>query len=220
MTKHMRQLDGATGDPMFAAFAQMRICALLDQWIREYPTDFAVRGTAGALNALAKLVISHTHLLQYGCDLLSFIETLPTLVDEDFEWALPGDDISQESDRKSTNSQEEEPTNHSEVASSESHTEDNTRPLGATARERASSLLMAKALAPAGSLSSEGSDVPARQQLKDVQKLAFDFLNVTVDDLAIEWTRILLEQFLRIKVQRISVVAAFVLLLNFKRSIA
>ncbi|KAG2744218.1 ras GEF [Suillus brevipes Sb2] len=52
MQKRMRQLDNSTGDPMFASYAQMRICNLLETWTQAYPQDFAVPGAPGALHAL------------------------------------------------------------------------------------------------------------------------------------------------------------------------
>jgi hypothetical protein len=75
-----------------------RICQLLEDWIREYPHDFAVRGTLGALNALIKSIISKTHLLHYGSGLLPFLERLPGLADQDAAWALKVDISDTDSD--------------------------------------------------------------------------------------------------------------------------
>ena len=83
---------------MFARFAQMRICHLLELWIGDDPHDFAVRGTAGALSALVKSIISKTYLLHYGSEFLPFLELLSSLFDKDVAWALKIDDNAEESD--------------------------------------------------------------------------------------------------------------------------
>ncbi|KAI0271372.1 ras guanine nucleotide exchange factor domain-containing protein [Gloeopeniophorella convolvens] len=87
LQKRMRQLDQASDDPMFTCFAQMRICQLVEVWIQDYPHDFAVGGAADALNALVKSILTKTHLLHYGTDLLPFLEGRP-LEDRDSAWAL------------------------------------------------------------------------------------------------------------------------------------
>ncbi|KAI0335287.1 ras GEF [Cubamyces sp. BRFM 1775] len=88
MQKRMRSLDGPTGDPMFACYAQMRICQLLDLWISLYPTDFAVPGASSALAALIKSIITKTYLLHYGAEFLPFLEVVAGLKDKDASWAL------------------------------------------------------------------------------------------------------------------------------------
>ncbi|KDQ54927.1 hypothetical protein JAAARDRAFT_38040 [Jaapia argillacea MUCL 33604] len=98
MQKRMHQLEEPSWDPMLASFAQMRICHLLSQWIKEYPGDFAVRGTAGALSALVKSIVGKTHLLYHACDLLPFVDLLSTLRDPDSAWTLKFDDPIDESD--------------------------------------------------------------------------------------------------------------------------
>ncbi|KAH8102648.1 ras GEF [Cristinia sonorae] len=102
MQKRMRALDEPTGDPMFACFAQMKICCLLDNWMRLYPNDFAVPGTAGALSALLKSVLGKTYLLQYGSEFIPFMELLPTLEDKDAAWALKVEDPKYDSDDSSS----------------------------------------------------------------------------------------------------------------------
>ncbi|KAI0639385.1 ras GEF [Trametes polyzona] len=88
MQKRMRSLDHPTGDPMFACYAQMRICQLLDLWINMYPTDFAVPGASSALAALIKSIITKTYLLHYGAEFLPFLEMVSSLKDKDASWAL------------------------------------------------------------------------------------------------------------------------------------
>ncbi|KAH8998887.1 ras guanine nucleotide exchange factor domain-containing protein, partial [Lactarius hatsudake] len=97
MQKRMRQLDQSSDDPMFACFAQMRICHLLEVWIQDYPHDFVVGAAADALNALIKSIITKTHLLHYGSDLLPFLEARP-LHDKDSVWAMKVDEPIVEND--------------------------------------------------------------------------------------------------------------------------
>ncbi|KAI0778171.1 ras GEF [Trametes elegans] len=104
MQKRMRSLDHPTGDPMFACYAQMRICQLLDLWIGLYPTDFAVPGASSALAALIKSVITKTYLLHYGADFLPFLEMISGLKDKDASWALK---VEEESSDTSSISDEE-----------------------------------------------------------------------------------------------------------------
>jgi len=59
----------------------------LEVWIQDYPHDFAVGAAADALNALVKSIVTKTHLLHYGSDLLPFLEGRP-LQDKDAAWAL------------------------------------------------------------------------------------------------------------------------------------
>ncbi|KAL7285299.1 hypothetical protein ACG7TL_000394 [Trametes sanguinea] len=94
MQKRMRSLDGPSGDPMFACYAQMRICQLLDLWISTYPTDFAVPGASSALAALIKSIITKTYLLHYGAEFLPFLEVVAGLQDKDASWALKVEDES------------------------------------------------------------------------------------------------------------------------------
>ncbi|TCD71512.1 hypothetical protein EIP91_008893 [Steccherinum ochraceum] len=102
MQKRMRALDEPLGDPMFACFAQMKICCLLDTWMHLYPTDFAVPGTAGALSALLKSILGKTYLLQYGSEFIPFMELLPTLDDKDAAWAMKVEDPKYDSDDSSS----------------------------------------------------------------------------------------------------------------------
>jgi threonyl-tRNA synthetase len=76
----------------------MSICRLLADWIHDYPHDFAVRDTAGALSALVKSIIAKTHLIHYGLEFLPFLEVLPNLVDQDTIWALKVEGPTYESD--------------------------------------------------------------------------------------------------------------------------
>jgi hypothetical protein len=74
-----------------------RVCNLLEAWVQDYPHDFAVGAAADALNALVKSIITKTHLLHYGSDLLPFLEGRP-LQDKDAAWALKVDEPTAEGD--------------------------------------------------------------------------------------------------------------------------
>ncbi len=74
-----------------------RICHLLEVWIQDYPHDFVVGAAADALNALIKSIVTKTHLLHYGSDLLPFLEGRP-LHDKDSAWAIKVDEPTVESD--------------------------------------------------------------------------------------------------------------------------
>jgi len=69
----------------------------LEAWVQDYPHDFAVGAAADALNALVKSIITKTHLLHYGSDLLPFLEGRP-LQDKDASWALKVDEPTAEGD--------------------------------------------------------------------------------------------------------------------------
>ncbi|KAH9946633.1 ras GEF [Amylocystis lapponica] len=158
MQKRMRALDRPSGDPMFGCFAQMRICLLLDSWISFYPNDFAVPGTAGALAAIIKSILSKTYLLHYGSEFLPFLELVSNLKDRDKLWALKVEDESDDSSIMSDDEGLSAADTESPISSNPSHhiledhrTVSNPAPAPAShpvlSRERKSSLpLTAKAL--------------------------------------------------------------------------
>ncbi|KAJ3530908.1 hypothetical protein NMY22_g8378 [Coprinellus aureogranulatus] len=207
MQKRMRQLDSPCGDPMFACFAQMRICNLLETWIRDYPDDFAVKGTAGALNALIRSIISKTHLLHYGSEFLPFLEMLPSRYDQDAAWALKADISADESDDSYSLLEGEEddieppqpqPPSDTPVAIVPSSREPAQPP--SALRERKSSLPLPKAILSSHSTqSNQAVDLSPKQHLKDLQKLANDVLNADSEEFAQEVTRRWAKQFLSIK---------------------
>ncbi|KAG7099241.1 hypothetical protein E1B28_001104 [Marasmius oreades] len=206
MQKRMRQLDNPTGDPIFACFAQMRICHLLELWIGDYPNDFAVRGTAGALSALIKSIISKTYLLHYGSDFLPFLELLPTLVDKDGAWALKFEDIAVESDDSYDDDDES-------IKSETKHQVPTITPpkkmsnASAPNRERKSSLpLSAKSLFPGSSTFGSNSsgdqdsmDFNTKQQLRELVRLANEVNMIDSEEIAQEITRIEKKLFLEIE---------------------
>uniref|UniRef100_A0A0W0G3J5 Ras GEF n=1 Tax=Moniliophthora roreri TaxID=221103 RepID=A0A0W0G3J5_MONRR len=206
MQKRMRQLDNPSGDPIFACYAQMRICHLLELWIGDYDYDFSVRGTAGALSALIKSIISKTYLLHYGSDFLPLLELLPTLVDRDVAWALKVDDIADESDDSYSLLEDDDESVRSEIkphsppASPPKH-KSSVNP----ARERKSSLpLSAKSLFPGSATSSSNDDPDSldfhpKQQLRELLKLANEVHATDSEEIAQEITRIEKKLFLEIK---------------------
>ncbi|KAF9270242.1 ras GEF [Marasmius fiardii PR-910] len=204
MQKRMRQLDNPTGDPIFACFAQMRICYLLELWIGDYPHDFAVRGTAGALSALIKSIISKTYLLHYGSDFLPFLELLPTLVDKDSAWALKADDIADESDDSYSYMEDDDDSIKSEIKPEvpPATPPKKTSSVSAPNRERKSSLpLSAKSLFSGSSNSGDmdSMEFNTKQQLRELVKLANEVNMIDSDEIAQEITRIEKKLFLEIE---------------------
>ncbi|KDQ63732.1 hypothetical protein JAAARDRAFT_29764 [Jaapia argillacea MUCL 33604] len=209
MQKRMRQLDEPSADPMFACFAQMRICHLLETWMQDYPGDFAVRGTQGALAALVRSIIGKTHLLHYGSDFLPFIENYPNLVDNDSAWALKVTDHTYESDDSSSNFGEEEdaamPTD-TRQSGSPSRSGPNGKS-GTYGRERkyslpltAKSLVAGEMMLPSiSSNSSDPSDLTPKQILKELQKMAQEVSLLESMVLAEEITRLESKLFLEIE---------------------
>ncbi|KAJ7630961.1 ras guanine nucleotide exchange factor domain-containing protein [Roridomyces roridus] len=210
MQLRLRQLDQPSGDPMFACFAQMRICHLLEQWIRDYPYDFKVRGTPSALSALFKSITSKTYLLHYGSDFLPFHEMLPNLVDKDAAWAhkpdYPEDESDYDDDEKSavltlgsTYSSDLETT----LPSSRSPAKPKATPAIPTPfRERKGSLPLGNKLIISQTTSngsSNGSAEDERLQLKKLLKLAADLNAADSEEIAQEITRMEVELFLDIE---------------------
>src|SRR5260221_11697899 len=83
------------------------MCHLLEVWIQDYPHDFAVGAAADALNALVKSIVTKTHLLHYGTDLLPFLEGRP-LQDKDTAWAIQVNEPTAESDESYTFSEDDD----------------------------------------------------------------------------------------------------------------
>ncbi|KAK7058945.1 hypothetical protein VNI00_001569 [Paramarasmius palmivorus] len=205
MQKRMRQLDNPSGDPIFACYAQMRICHLLELWMKDYPHDFSVRGTAGALSALIKSIISKTYLLHYGSDFLPFLELLPTLVDKDAGWALKIDDSADESDDSYSMLEEDDESIKSEIRPQPVvSSPPKPKSTGAHARERKSSLpLSARSLFQSSAASSNSDpdslDIAPKQQLRELVKLANEVNNTDSEEIAQEITRIETKLFLDIE---------------------
>lgn len=223
----MRQLDQETADPMFACLAQMKymslyylsplnphtffsICRLLADWIKDYPYDFAVRGTAGALSALVKSIIAKTYLIHYGLEFLPFLETLPNLVDKDASWALKVDSSTEESDDSYSLLDEEDvrsasPMSESPVLSSTSALPPPPPPppsppqVSAT-RERKPSLPLSRST-PRSATSHNGEfEYSQKHILRELQRTSTEVFSLTPMDIAQEITRIHKGLFLNIQV--------------------
>ncbi|KAJ7092750.1 ras guanine nucleotide exchange factor domain-containing protein [Mycena epipterygia] len=214
MQLRLRQLDQPSGDPMFACFAQMRICHLLEQWIRDYPYDFKVRGTPSALSALFKSITSKTYLLHYGSDFLPFHELLPNLVDKDAAWAhkpdYPEDESDYDDDERSTvltlsstHSSEVEALPPS-ARSPPSAKVKTTPAIPAAFRERKGSLPLGNKLlipptTPNGITQNENPEGNNKVHLKDFLKLAADVNAADSEEIAQEITRMEVKLFLDIE---------------------
>lgn len=185
-----------------------RICHLLETWIRDYPHDFSVKGTAGALNALIKSIISKTHLLHYGSEFLPFLEQLPGLKDQDSAWALKAEIPDGDSDDSTPEDEDDEETlkTKSEVGSDTVISSDSHR-VAFRSRERKSSLPLPKALlslSQPNGVNPQPYDQPPKQHIRDLVKLAQTVLNTDSDDIAQEITRQGVYHFLKIKVCALS----------------
>ncbi|KAJ7706156.1 ras guanine nucleotide exchange factor domain-containing protein [Mycena rosella] len=214
MQLRLRQLDQPSGDPMFACFAQMRICHLLEQWIRDYPYDFKVRGTPSALSALFKSITSKTYLLHYGSDFLPFHELLPNLVDKDAAWAhkpdYPEDESDYDDDEKSavltlSSTHSSDLESQPPSARSPPSVKAKTSPTIPTPfRERKGSLplgsrLMMPPAAPNGVAQNDNPEANHRGQLKDLLRLAVDVNATDSEEIAQEITRMEVKLFLDIE---------------------
>lgn len=215
MQKRMRDLDKPSGDPMFACFAQMRICHLLEVWVRDYPHDFAVKGSYGALNALVRSIVSKTYLLHYGSDFLPFVEQALTYQDTDAQWAKPVDDFDDTEDEVSILEDEEETAHKSATPPVEEFVEP-TRGTGSielargmttpvprispASRERKQSLPLTRSLM-INSTSGGGQpdeEVP-KHQIKELLKIAQQLSLMDSTEIAQEITRIEARAFLDIE---------------------
>ncbi|KIJ21729.1 hypothetical protein PAXINDRAFT_165135 [Paxillus involutus ATCC 200175] len=206
MQKRMRQLDNSPGDPMFASYAQMRICHLLETWMHTYPQDFAVPGSAGALNALVKSVLGKTYLLHYGSDFLPFLEHLPSIVDCDAAWAQKTEPLLDDTDDPYSISDGEDESlvvhTDSAPASRSSMAPSHENSIGSSYRERKQSLpLSAKALImPIPS--PHGADIPEitrKQLLKELYRHSLELQSYDCSEIAEEITRVEAKLFMEIE---------------------
>ncbi|KAG1853630.1 ras guanine nucleotide exchange factor domain-containing protein [Suillus subluteus] len=207
MQKRMRQLDNSTGDPMFANYAQMRICHLLETWIQAYPQDFAVPGAPGALHALVRSIVGKTYLLHHGSDFLPFLSHLPNIIDTDAAWALKSEiPVDECEDPYSISDGEKETlvvetkspsTSRSLVARS-----NDNLPSAASVRERKSSLpLSAKIFIPVNSSHSQGDaqDMSPKDLLNKLRSNAQTLANFDCSAIAEEITRVEAKLFMDIE---------------------
>ncbi|KAG1741210.1 hypothetical protein EDD22DRAFT_959097 [Suillus occidentalis] len=205
--KRMRQLDNSTGDPIFASYAQMRICHLLETWIQAYPQDFAVLGAPDALHALARSIFGKTYLLHCGSNFLPFLSHLPNIIDTDAAWALKSEiPVDESEDLYSISDGEEETlvvetespsTSRSLVARS-----NDNFPSAASVRERKSSLpLSAMISIPSNSSHSQGDaqDMSPKDLLNKLRSNAQTLANFDCSAIAEEITRVEVKLFMNIE---------------------
>lgn len=193
--------------------------------MNEYPSDFAVPGTHGALLAFIRHLLSHAHTLPYASDFLIFLDSLPSRRDEELGWAFKGDEYSvQESDHEMDSLLDTEPVlldveTEEDVAvpsspaqSRLSTTEPSISPRS-TARERRSSLpLTAIALIRNSSWlqrSDEREGLSEKEILSKLQKTASNLLQYEADSIASEITRRELGLFVKIHVCHCSLRTAY-----------
>ncbi|KAG1758863.1 ras guanine nucleotide exchange factor domain-containing protein [Suillus occidentalis] len=207
MQKRMRQLDNSTGDSIFASYAQMRICHLLETWVQAYPQDFAVPGAPGAFRALARSIFEKTYLLHYGSYFFPFLSHLPNIIDTDAAWALKSEIPVDESEDPYSMSEGEEETL---VVETESHSTGRSLvarlndgfPSAASVRERKSSLpLSAKMFIPVNSSHSQGDahDMSSEDLLNKLRSNAQTLANFDCSAIAEEITRVEAKLFMDIE---------------------
>ncbi|KAH8118477.1 ras GEF [Phellopilus nigrolimitatus] len=210
MQKRMIQLNQPYADCQLSAFAQLRICNLLEQWVHDYPSDFAVPGTAGALNALIKQVLRQTHTLYYGSDFLPFVEMLPTLHDLDSAWAVKAETSIAESDESDSNYGGEIENTEVEVPPVSSQPRNSLDAMTGTSRpatrERKSSIPLSAKTFLQGSLPTSarapgppGSSSPARDSIVRLSRASNAFLHFDSEDIAKEITREELDLYMKIE---------------------
>jgi hypothetical protein len=163
-----------------------------------------VRGTAGALSALVKSIISKTYLLHYGSDFLPFLELLSSLVDKDEAWAIKLDDPDEESDDSYSLLEDDDQS----IQKSEAiNTPDlvpkpKLSPTVAHPRERRPSLPLTSrtALPPAATPILPTDYIDVKQQLRELQRVAAEVNLLDSEEIAQEITRMEAKLFLEIEV--------------------
>jgi hypothetical protein len=173
----------------------------LEAWIQDYPHDFAVGAAADALNALVKSIVTKTHLLHYGSDLLPFLEGRP-LQDKDATWALKVDEPTVEGDEPYSFSEDDDDVVPSlEASTSQTRVSEDasfTQLLGPS-RERKSSLPLS---ARSNGTTSEHVD-NVKEILKCLLSTSAKLSGFEPQHVAEEITRVGKFHFLRIEVRNI-----------------
>lgn len=183
--------------------------------MRDYPSDFAVPGTYGALNAFVKQILAHSHTMCYGSDFLPFLDGLGGLVDQDAAWAIKVEDFSAESDSDSlveyelgSEDTEMESSNSFSPPVKVAASEPATSPKISTRERRSSLPLSAMGLLRTPYLSSsriqrsqQPTEPSPREIVSRLQKVAQALQQYEPDIIATEITRRELELFLKIGVR-------------------
>ena len=191
-----------------------RICNLLETWIENHPSDFAVPGTQGALHAFIRQILRQSHTLYYGSDFLPFLDTLADRHDQDEAWAVRAETSIMESDESDTNLDGNEDVVHEEPQSAISATpslpvsdkaESSTSSSRPVARERKSSIpLSAKSFLSGtlpGTVRSGGFSVssPSRDANSRLLKMSNLLLHCDSEEVAKEITRQELDLYMKIE---------------------
>ena len=187
-------------------FTWVSICRLLADWIRDYPYDFAVRGTAGALSALVKSIIAKTYLIHYGLEFLPFLESLPNLVDNDATWALKFVGSTEESDDSYSMLDEDDVRSASSISESVVVPSPGVRPTSppktSGTRERKYSLPLNKSIPKPSTPHNGEFECSPKHILRELQRISVELLNLSPADVAQEITRVQKGLFLNIQVGR------------------
>lgn len=162
-----------------------------------------MKGTAGALHALMKSIISKTHLMHYGSELLPFLEQLPDLKDQDASWAKKVDIVEVGSDESDGEEDEEKQFDDTDSFSQAATPPSVSPKVSFPPRERKSSVPISKTTTlPSPSIHQNAHDQSPKQQIKELVKVANDVMNIDSTEIAQEITRTVAKRFLMIKVWR------------------
>ena len=185
---------------------------MLDNWTKTYPDDFAVPGTAGALNALIKSVVGKTYLLHYGSEFIPFTEILSTFRDKDTSWAMKVEDPPDDSDDALSIADFPVRVPESPASSYNSNSLSSINEVGSShgilpsnpSRERKSSLPLSSRQLLANSFmsatSSGSASLTHKQILKKLNSIASELNTIDPQTIAQEITRYECGEFLIIKV--------------------
>lgn len=180
----------------------------MEQWIHDYPNDFNVRGTAGALNAVIRQILKQTHTLYYGSDFLPFFEMLSTLHDQEGAWAMRVEASIAESDESDDNlgADGTDEGNATSTAPKQREGEPSSVAVPQSImRERKSSIpLSAKFLQSSlqGTVRTQGgafSNPNPKDKIPRLVKASNGLLHFDADDIAKEITRRELELYMKIE---------------------
>lgn len=180
----------------------------------EYPSDFTVRGTHGALSAFIKQTLLHAHIMHYGADLLLAIEKLQKLTDMDASWSVKAEDSaigSDESDGIADDliSDESEDTKADHLDSPPPLVNEDTVhavSVAIPARERKSSLPLTKTFlskppsSPSMGRSYSSGATSPKELIINLQRISLQLLNVDSESIAREISRNDSLHFLKIQV--------------------
>lgn len=186
--------------------------------MRDYPCDFAVRGTYGALDAITRHILSHSHTLTYGTDFLPFVDMVRSrsFSDEEEAWALKADNFSGvgsdteadsvfDAELGSLGTETSTPASSlSPQPSRSSASEPPSSPRSSTRERRSSLPLNAMAFIKTPILSTfynmDDHSPTTKEIISRLQRTAASLGNFEADEIANEITRRELNLFLKIKV--------------------